>query len=234
MIAAFVAALRPLFEPLLKLRMAPPHLPEGASAIRHLKPVPAYLTYRYLGALLGVSGKVLALIFAAAAAVFALGPWGVAVAGAIALYLVGFVSVMLVAIRLDWELRDFLIGSRSIRLREGAWVQREVTLSYANVQNVEVTQGPLERAFGFQNLRVSTAGGAASQHGLASAHDALLVGLVHAEEIRTLILDAVRQYRDAGLGDHRDGPRREEMLGEIRDAARALRQAAEGHPVAAR
>jgi membrane protein YdbS with pleckstrin-like domain len=170
-----------------------------------------------------VSGKVIALCIAAGAAVVALGALGAVIASAIGLYLVSFVGIVLVTIRLDWELRDSLIGTRSIRLREGAWVQREITLSYANVQNVEVTQGPLERLFGFQNLRISTAGGAgAAKAGQASTHDATLVGLTNAQEVRELVLGAVRRQRDAGLGDKHDGPSREELLIEVRDAARAL------------
>ena len=47
------------------------------------------------------------------------------------------------------------------------------------MQNVEVTQGPLERLFGFKSLRVSTAGGRRGkpgEHG-DSSHEARLVGL---------------------------------------------------------
>ena len=41
MIALIVRMLRPIFLPLLKLKLEPPHLPEGTTLVRELKPEPA-------------------------------------------------------------------------------------------------------------------------------------------------------------------------------------------------
>ena len=49
----------------------------------------------------------------------------------------------MVTTRVDFELRHYLVGDRSLRVAQGAWTREEVTLSYANVQNIEVNQGPL-------------------------------------------------------------------------------------------
>ncbi|XXF76031.1 PH domain-containing protein [Myxococcaceae bacterium GXIMD 01537] len=233
MIAALVAALRPLYLPLLKLRLEPPTLPEGTTAVRTLKPSGAYLTYRYLGVLALSAYSLLVAAAVGGALIVKLGWTGVAIAAPVGLLVLGGVGLQLVVVRVDWELRDYLIGDRSLRLREGAFVQREVTLSYANVQNVEVTQGPLERLFGFKTLRVSTAGGRAPAPGKAGqgtvGHDARLVGLENAEEVRELVLQALRAYRGAGLGDPDDAraPTRSALLSEVREAARELREAAE-------
>jgi membrane protein YdbS with pleckstrin-like domain len=241
MISAIVAGLRPLIEPLLKLRFEPPALPEGSQTLRRLKPSGRYLTYAYAGALLSYATPCLivpVLLIAGFAAdrrtavpLLVTGLFILAVSMAM-------LGVTLVALRLDWELRDYLIGSRSLRLREGALVQRELTLSYANVQNVEVTQGPIERLFGFKSLVVSTAGGRRvkpGEHG-ANSHEARLVGLEDAEAVRDLILGALRQHRDAGLGDpSREVPRtRARLLEEIRDAAAGLQRAAEKRTVSPR
>lgn len=234
MLSAIVGSLRPLIEPLLKLRFEPPTLPEGSETLRRLKPSQRYLTYAYAGALLSYATPFLmapALLIA-----------GFAAGGrpAVPLLIIGFLILVvslvmlgmtLVALRLDWELRDYLIGSRSLRLRQGAFVQRELTLSYANVQNVEVIQGPIERLFGFKSLVVTTAGGRRSKPGERGAqnHEARLVGLEDAEAVRDLILGALKQHRDAGLGDpSRELPRtRTRLLEEIRDAAAGLQRAAE-------
>jgi membrane protein YdbS with pleckstrin-like domain len=234
-IAALVRALRPLFVPLLKLRLEPPHLPEGATEVRHLKPTDGYLSYKYVGVLLAALVKAWALGVLAVVAVAKLKLLGLLVAVPLALLLLFLVGLTAVATRLDWELRDYLIGDRSLRVREGALVQREVTLSFANVQNVEVTQGPLERLFGFKSVKVTTAGGSHNPYKkeLWNAHEAVLAGLTNAEEIRELIMDALRRRRDAGLGDDDDaaapapaalGPGR---LQEVLAAARELRLAAE-------
>ncbi len=234
MISAFVSALRPLIEPLLKLRFEPPALPEGSQTLRRLKPSERYLAYAYTGAVLS---HVVPLLVSPVLMLVGL---AVGRSGGIPLVLVGglilsvtlaSLAVSLVVLRLDWELRDYLIGSRSLRLREGAFVQRELTLSYANVQNVEVMQGPLERLFGFKSLRVSTAGGSRGKPGErgAPSHEARLVGLEDAEAVRDLVLGALRQQRDAGLGDpsHELPRTRTRLLEEIRDAAAALKLATE-------
>jgi hypothetical protein len=59
------------------------------------------------------------------------------------------------------------------------------------------------------------------------------VGLEDAEAVRDLIFGALRQHRDAGLGDpSREVPRtRARLLEEIRDAAAGLQRAAEKRAV---
>jgi membrane protein YdbS with pleckstrin-like domain len=234
MITAIVDSLRSLIEPLLKLRFEPPTLPEGSETLRRLKPSERYLAYAYTGALLSHATPFLMVPVLLIAGFAAGGP------AAVPLLIIGFLilavslvtlGVTLVALRLDWELRDYLIGSRSLRLRQGAFVQRELTLSYANVQNVEVIQGPIERLFGFKSLVVTTAGGRRSKPGERGAqnHEARLVGLEDAEAVRDLVLGALKQHRDAGLGDpSREPPRtRARLLEEVRDAAAELQRAAE-------
>lgn len=234
MISAFVSALRPLIEPLLKLRFEPPVLPEGSQTLRRLKPSERYLAYAYTGAVLSHAMPLLVSLVLMLSGLAIGGSRGLPpmlIGGFALVVTLVALAVALVVLRLDWELRDYLIGSRSLRLREGAFIQRELTLSYANVQNVEVTQGPLERLFGFKSLRVSTAGGSRGKPGErgAPSHEARFVGLEDAEAVRDLVLGALRQQRDAGLGDpsHEPPRTRNQLLEEIRDAAAALKLAAE-------
>ncbi len=232
MISGLTKVLLPVIGPLLRLRTDPPHLPEGSSAVRTLKPSARYLSYRYLGVLALAVPALAGALGGAAALLVELGRWGVPLVLLVAGVPLFITAVALVATRMDWELRHYLIGDRSLRVRQGAFVQQEVTLSFANVQNVEVTQGPLERLFGFKNVRVTTAGGAAitkeAQH---TFHGANLVGLANAEAIRDLMLSTLRKQRDSGLGDPDDAktapPSEEALLSEVLDAARELRTAAE-------
>jgi membrane protein YdbS with pleckstrin-like domain len=138
-----------------------------------------------------------------------------------------------VVTRVDYDLRHYLVGDRSLRVAQGAWRREEVTLSYANVQNIEVLQGPLERLFGFKSLTVSTAGSDTSVPGDTS-HLVTMVGLEHADELRELILGMLRQHKDSGLGE----PQAKAAAGldvrrleEVRDAALALRNAAQARRV---
>ncbi|MDP3502684.1 MAG: PH domain-containing protein [Myxococcales bacterium] len=230
MIELIVRLTRPLYVPLLKLKTEPPHLPEGSALVRSLKPSEAWFTWRALTAMFGLLPQVIGTGVGVIALIAKLGALGWALAALLVLFEVVVVSFTLVATRVDYELRFFLVGDRSLRVSEGAIVRREVTLSYANVQNLEVTQGPLERLFGFQNLTVTTAG-ADQTEGLENSHSVTLVGLDDAEAVRTLILGMLHQTKDAGLGERlptTSGLSLARLL-EVRDAAVALRDAAQGN-----
>lgn len=220
--------LKPIFLPLLKLDLAPPHLPEGSSLVRSLKPSDRWLAYRYLQTLVGFLNQFIGVGIAVIALVAKLKGWGLLIALGIFVVESFVIGLALVTTRVDFELRHYLVGDRSLRVAQGAWTREEVTLSYANVQNLEVNQGPLERFFGFKSLTISTAG-ADSTPGNENSHLVTLVGLSDADDLRALILGMLKQHKDAGLGDPAQPPGPSlsiARLSEVRDAALALRAAA--------
>jgi uncharacterized membrane protein YdbT with pleckstrin-like domain len=113
----------------------------------------------------------------------------------------------LVPVILDWEMRWYIVTDRSLRIREGIWKVSELTLTFANVQEVSIRQGPIERLFGIANLRVRTAGGGGRinpqdpQSEEKSGHIGYFRGVDNAPAIRDLILERLKRLRDAGLGD---------------------------------
>lgn len=142
------------------------------------------------------------------------------------------------AIHLRYDTTWYILSDRSMRIRRGIWTIHETTITYENVQNVRVMQGPLERYFGFSDLVVETAGGSGSsvhdgRHGAGGGgHVGLLEGLEHAADVRDSILARARDSRSAGLGDEighepvaptRDGHR---WTGEHVEALRAIADAA--------
>ena len=115
-------------------------------------------------------------------------------------------AISYAVLRLDFELRWYIVTDRSLRIRSGLWAVQELTMSFANLQQVSLTQGPLERLLGIANVRVESAGG--GRHGshhhdgkAQSMHSGIFHGVEKAGEIRDLILDRLRSFRDAGLGD---------------------------------
>ncbi len=126
----------------------------------------------------------------------------------------------LVPVILDWEMRWYMVTDRSLRIREGVWRVNELTMTFANIQEVSIRQGPLERLFGISNLRVRTAGGghsaAAQGEGEEkSGHIGYFRGVDDAPAIRDLILERLRRLRDAGLGD----PDAEAVVGSAPEAS---------------
>jgi membrane protein YdbS with pleckstrin-like domain len=106
--------------------------------------------------------------------------------------------------RLDYELRWYIVTDRSLRIRAGLAAVQETTMSFANVQQVVVSQGPLQRLLGIADLRVQSAGGGGdkTEHGGGeSLHTGIFHGVDNANDVRDLILERLRSFREAGLGD---------------------------------
>jgi len=152
--------------------------------------------------------------------------------------------VAFIAIHLRYDTTWYLMTDRSLRLRRGIWIIREVTITFENVQNILVRQGPLQRWFGISDVVVLTAGGGVTgskgEGGQIepTGHRGLIEGISagKAVELRERILQKLRDSSSAGLGDEaHPGSAGErlppaatwtaahlEMLRQIRDAARAL------------
>ena len=142
---------------------------------------------------------------------------------------------------LDFELRWYMLSDRAIRIREGIVTVREKTMALANIQNISIKQGPLQRLLGIADIEVKTAGGggeAGDSHKKGAVAEPMHVGyfrgVANAEEIRDLVREGVRRQRDAGLGDPDEvhAPVVEGDLpaavAELLGQARALRMTAEG------
>ncbi len=115
----------------------------------------------------------------------------------------------LALVRLDFEKRWYLVTDRSLRIREGIVNVREMTITFANIQNISISQGPLQRAIGIADLRVDTAGGSSParrhQKGMPqSMHTAWFRGVDNANAIRELIQKRLRELKDSGLGDREE------------------------------
>lgn len=139
--------------------------------------------------------------------------------------------------QLDYHYRWYMTTDRSLRIREGIVQVREQTMMLANVQNVAIRQGPLQRWLGISDVEVRSAGGGGGQQtgsehkvGGRDLHLCYFRGVSNAEEIRDLILARLRRLRDSGLGDPDDQPSEVEEAGAtaaarlLLDETRALRR----------
>lgn len=131
----------------------------------------------------------------------------------------------------------YILGERTLTIREGVTRVREMTFTYANIQDVRLTAGPLSRYFGLAHVTVETAGGGAtvSQEGKKPGlqmHKATLAGLGNAGQVRDALLERQRRCRQSGLGDELpavEAPAalESDVLRELAAEATALRRAAE-------
>jgi uncharacterized membrane protein YdbT with pleckstrin-like domain len=115
----------------------------------------------------------------------------------------------LAVVRLDYEKRWYVVTDRSLRVREGIVNVQEMTVNFANIQNISISQGPIQRMLNIADLRVDTAGGGGTmqQQGnnqMYNLHTAFFRGVDNANEIRELIQTRLRHLKDSGLGDHEE------------------------------
>ncbi len=209
---------------------------------------PNYYRYKLLGFKIGtaVSGVVFGVM--AAAMVIAglhIGSWGFLLlpAGLLLLAILVVSAVFnYVKIRLDYETRWYKLTDRSLRVREGVVNVHEMTMTFDNIQNISVNQGPLQRYFNIADVQVDSAGGGGAgqsqQAGsIFNMHQVFFRGVDNAEEIRQLILDRLKRLKTSGLGDaDEDAPTDDApssdadvaaILKEIRQEAALFRRAAE-------
>jgi len=132
--------------------------------------------------------------------------------------------------RLNYELRWYIVTDRSIRIRSGIWSVEEITMTFANIQDLRISAGPLQGWLGLADLVVSSAGGGAAKGkgpNAESGHTALFAGIENATATRDLMVERLKHYRDAGLGDRTEKPvvGLEAAAAELLAAAKELRAA---------
>lgn len=215
----------------------PPTLPVGpGETANSFQPAEGYLRYlkfQYWLAwgILGLALLIVGLVFTIAVplAGLILGPLVLAAAFLVA-------AATYAAIHLRYDTTWYVLTNRSLRIRRGIWIIHETTITYENIQNVSVDQGPLQRFFGIADVLVQTAGGGGGQPQQGQVggggHHGLIEGITDAAQVRDLLVSRMRQSRSAGLGDeHHDHeragwtPHQIALLREVRDAARELAHA---------
>lgn len=141
----------------------------------------------------------------------------------------GFLGLL--AIQLRYDTTWYVLNDRSMRLRRGIFVIKETTITFENIQNVSIKQGPLQRWFKISTIVVETAGGGGKMNEGAetASHSGIIEGIENANEIRDLLMTRMSQSRRSGLGDDEPhdpgredhaamlGTQHRERLREIRD-----------------
>ncbi|MCB1022476.1 MAG: PH domain-containing protein [Acidobacteria bacterium] len=132
---------------------------------------------------------------------------------------------------LAYRQRWYMTTDRSLRIREGVWDVREQTMTFSNVQNVEIRQGPLQRLFGIADLEVRSAGGGAKRGNSAkkgreddNLHVARFKGVDNAAEIREAIRSQLDKPPAEAPRGTSDVAAAHELLAESRALRRALQE----------
>ena len=207
-------------ELLLRLLRVPPEpqVPVEARNVRVFRAAPSYFRYKLATWALAQLGALIGLVTATALSSPGENVGDVVVTlyrlGEIAawVFFVGQAVFSLAVLRLDFDMRWYVLSDRSLRIREGILTVREKTMTYANIQNISIRQNPIQRLFGIYDVEVRSAGGGAgdteggslsmaSKRDADQSHVAHFRGIDNPEEIRTAIRERIHLHRDSGLGD---------------------------------
>jgi membrane protein YdbS with pleckstrin-like domain len=139
-------------------------------------------------------------------------------------------AVTLVSRRLNYSLRWYMVTDRSLRIRTGIFGMNELTMTYSNIQEIRVASGPLQQLLQIADVEVQAAGGGGDGKSGGGGHVGRFSGVAHATDIRDLIVERLRHYRDSGLGETPHltaSPSASDLAAakDVLDAARALRTA---------
>jgi membrane protein YdbS with pleckstrin-like domain len=182
----------------------PPNLPSfDQEHIEYHRPAPSFLAYKKFLFWIGLFTLDIIFIIAWVVMLVLLPFWGLITAPLWLALIVLPDIVAYIVLHLAYDTTWYVLSDRSMRIRRGIWTIHETTITFENVQNVNIVQGPLQRWFGFANLSVSTAGGGStSEVNAMGAHSGWLEGIANAEELRKRILE--KAQHNAGLGDEPD------------------------------
>ncbi|MGC1273108.1 MAG: PH domain-containing protein [Planctomycetaceae bacterium] len=216
----------------------PPVLPSiTGEQTQSFRPSPGFLRYLLFQAAIGFGVVSLALLGVAVSIMVAELSIGLPIFAVLLPVLAFLGAITILATYLRYDTTWYVLSDRSLRIRRGIWVIRETTITFENIQNVTVQQGPLQRLFGIADVLVDTAGGGGGaptqQHGASTAgHHGLIEGIAEAPAIRDLLTAKMRASKSAGLGDEAAIESRSPSAGwtaehitvlrEIREAATAL------------
>jgi uncharacterized membrane protein YdbT with pleckstrin-like domain len=224
-------------EMVLRLARVPaqPHVPEGAAeSVRVFNAARNYFVLRLILWGIGNAVVALALLLAFGLSFIPTMPrllhtiWLTVLAFAAGVF-VASLPITYFLQRLNYRMRWYIVTDRSLRIRRGVVWLREMTMTFANIQEIRVTANPIERLLGLANVEVHSAGGGVNPHGGASSgHVGEFQGVDNAGAIRDLIVERLRVYRDSGLGEKTVETREPPALSEARQAlqeSKALRDA---------
>ena len=146
---------------LLWLLKVPPEPLDPMGDVRTLRvfrAAPGYWRYMTVGWLL-TEVAILIGIVAADVPLAIVGSTSTAVGILVTLVIVGTLVLFVLqlaisyfSLRLNYEMRWYKVTDRSLRIRTGVWNVSEMTMTFDNIQNITVTQGPLERLFGISDV----------------------------------------------------------------------------------
>lgn len=104
---------------------------------------------------------------------------------------VWLIVMALVAVWLPafWSSLEYSIESECVKSNGGVFWKKRITVPYNKITNIDITQGPLQRAFGVGTIHVQTAGAGGQQGARAEIR---LLGINNLDQVKDTIMEGAR------------------------------------------
>ena len=100
-------------------------------------------------------------------------------------------SLFLLWIPAFYKSLEYVIDSDSVKMKKGVFWKKRVTVPFTKITNLDVTQGPVQRAFDIGTIHVQTAGAGGPEGARAELK---LLGVRDLDEVKDTIMERVRGY----------------------------------------
>jgi membrane protein YdbS with pleckstrin-like domain len=100
-------------------------------------------------------------------------------------------SLFLLWIPAFYKSLEYFIDSDSVKMNKGVFWKKHVTVPFTKITNLDVTQGPVQRAFDIGTIHVQTAGAGGPEGARAELK---LLGVRDLDEVKDAIMERVRGY----------------------------------------
>ena len=100
-------------------------------------------------------------------------------------------SLFLLWIPAFYKSLEYVIDSDSVKMNKGVFWKKRVTVPFTKITNLDVTQGPVQRAFDIGTIHVQTAGAGGPEGARAELK---LLGVRDLDEVKDTIMERVRGY----------------------------------------
>lgn len=122
---------------------------------------------------------------------------------------------------------EYVIDADAVRGEKGVFWRRRTSVPYAKITNIDISQGPVERAFGIGKVHVQTAGAGGQQGARAELK---VVGVRDLDGTKDAIMARVREWAPsaaAGAGAEGGEEGSRELLARMLEELAAIRQVLE-------
>jgi hypothetical protein len=85
---------------------------------------------------------------------------------------------------------SYKIDDEDLEYNRGVWFKNTGIVPYSKITNIDISQGPVARHYGFASLKIHTAGYSAQ-----SRSEIKLSGIIEYEKLKKLIMDKVREHK---------------------------------------